>query len=368
MKRRLVLAAALFGLLGNAARAEDIVIGAGFGLSGRLATYGEDAKAGADLAVAALNAKGGVLGRQLRIDYEDTGADRAKSVAVYRRFAAQPNVVTMLSLSSVEFGALDSVAPDVKLPTISVGSATPVTSFSPWSFRVSLIVNKAIGPVLQTLQAKHAIKSVGIIYDNADPSSIGQMNSVKAEAPKLGLALKGVESFSTGDQDFSAQLTDLLSDPPDLLYVGATTNEAGLIISQARALGLKSLMIGGAGFNDPRIASLPGKAAEGVMTFFPFDIQDNRPLVEAFVTQYKAKHAGAPPPSLAALGYDSVLLLADAVRRAGSTDRDAIRKALGETSGLPGVDGTFTYKGSGDNIEQHPFVFELVGGQFRRIS
>ena len=364
---RTILAATLMLLAAEQARAEDIVIGAGFGLSGRFATYGEDAKAGADLAVAELNAKGGVLGRPLRIDYEDTGADRAKSVAVYRRFAAQPGVVASLSLSSVEFGAIDSVASDVKLPTISVGSATPVANFSPWSFRVSLIVSKAIGPVLTTLQSKHAIKSVGIIYDSADTSSVGQANAVKAEAPKLGLKLKAVEVFSNGEQDFSAQLTNLLSDPPDLLYVGATTNEAGLIISQARALGLKSLMIGGVGFNDPRIASLPGKAAEGVMTYFSFDVGDDRPLVQGFVTQYKAKHSGATPPSLAALGYDAILLLSDAIKRAGGTDRDAVRKALGETAGLRSVDGIFTYKGSGDNTEQRPFVFELVGGQFRRI-
>lgn len=365
---RMIVAAALMLLATGQARAEDIVIGAGFGLSGRFASYGEDAKAGADLAVAELNAKGGLLGRPVRITYEDTGADRAKSVAVYRRFAAQPEVIADLSLSSVEFGAIDSVAPDVKLPTISVGSATPVASFSPWSFRVSLIVNRAIGPVLQTLQAKHAIKTVGIIYDSADTSSVGQMNAVKAEVPKLGLALKGVEAFSNGDQDFSAQLTDLLSGPPDLLYVAATTNEAGLIISQARAFGLTSLIIGGAGFNDPRIASLPGKAAEGVMTFFPFDIGDTRPAVQDFVARYKASHAGTTPPSLAALGYDAVMLLADATKRAGTTNRDAVRKALGETKDLPGVDGSFTYHGSGDNTEQHPFVFELRNGQFRRVS
>ena len=365
---RTFFAAVLMLVATGYARADDIVIGAGFGLSGRFATYGEDARAGVDLAVAELNAHGGVLGRPLRVAYEDTGADRAKSVAVYRRFAAQPDVVAFLSLSSVEFGALDSVAPDVKLPTISVGSATPVASFSPWSFRVSLIVDKAIGPVLQTLQARHAIKSVGIVYDSADTSSVGQMQAVKAEAPRLGLALKGLEAFSNGDQDFSAQLTDLLSDPPDLLYVAATTNEAGLIISQARAFGLKSLMIGGAGLNDPRIASLPGKAAEGVMTFFPFDIGDSRPLVQDFVARYKDGHAGAPPPSLAALGYDAVLLLADALKRAGGTDRDAVRRALGETTGLAGVDGIFTYKGSGDNTEQHPFVFELVNGRFQRLQ
>ncbi len=274
----------------------------------------------------------------------------------------------MLSLSSIEFAAQDPAANDAKLPLISVGSATPMEKFSPWSFRISLIVNKAIGPVLETLKTRRGIKSVGIIYDAADNSSIGQMESVKAAAPGLGLALKDIESFNSGDQDFSLALTRFLANPPDVLYVGATTNEATLIIGQARALGLNSLLIGGAGFNDPRIAQLPGKVADGIMTFFPFDVTSDQPVVRAFTERYKANNKGVAPPSLAALGYDSILLTADAIKRAGSTDRDAVRKALGETSGLAGVDGVFTYKGPGDNTEQRPFLFELVDGHFTRLQ
>ena len=367
LRRSILIATLALGAVGARAQAQDIVIGAGLALSGRLAAYGEDAKAGADLAAAAVNAKGGVLGRKLRVEYEDTAADRAKAVAVYRRFAAQPDVVAMLSTSSIEFAALDPITVDTKLPLISVGSATPISQFSPWSFRISLIVNKAIGPVLETLKAKRNVRSVGILYDAADNSAIGQMQSVKAAAPKLGLTLKDIESFNSGDQDFSLALTRFLTDPPDLLYVGATTNEATQIISQARALGLKSLLIGGAGFNDPRIASLPGAAANGVMTFFPFDVTSDAPVVKDFLAQYRAKH-NAAPPSLAALGYDSVLLIADALRRAGSADRDALRKALGETTGFQGVNGSFTYKGSGDNLNQKPFLFELAGGHFTRVQ
>lgn len=371
MKRRWIVFALLAAAAGTAktgaAWAQDVVIGAGFALSGRLAAYGEDGRAGADLAVAAVNAKGGVLGRKVRVDYEDTAADRAKAVAVYRRFAAQPNVVAMLSLSSIEFAAQDPVANDAKLPLVSIGSATPFPKFSPWSFRISLIVNKAVGPVFETLKVRRGVKSVGIIYDAADNSSIGQMESVKAAAPGLGLKLKDVESFNSGDQDFSLALTRFVADPPDALYVGATTNEASLIISQARALGYTGILIGGAGFNDPRIATLPGKDADGVMTFFPFDVTSEVPIVRDFTAAYKAAHKGAAPPSLAALGYDAVLLVTDAVRRAGSIDRDAVRQALGSTTGFAGVDGTFTYKGPGDNTEQRPYLFELKGGHFARM-
>ena len=194
------------------------------------------------------------------------------------------------------------------------------------------------------------------------------MESVKAAAPALGLEMKDIETFNTGDQDFSLALTRILANPPDVLYVGATTNEAMLIIGQARELGLKSIMLGGAGFNDPRIAKLPGKAAEGIMTFFAFDPTSDRPLVRSFTERYMAAHAGGKPPSLAALGYDGVLLIADAIRRAGSTDRDAVRRAMGETANLEGIDGTFTYKGAGDNQVQKPLLFELRNGAFARLD
>ncbi|MGI4796275.1 MAG: ABC transporter substrate-binding protein, partial [Janthinobacterium lividum] len=320
------------------ARAEDIVLGAGFGLSGQFASYGEDAKAGVDLALMRINAAGGVLGRPLRVVYEDTGADRGRSVAIYRRFASQPQVVALLSLSSVEFSALDAVAPDVRLPIISVGSSAPVARFSPWSFRVSLVINKAIGPVLDQIKTRFGVKTVGIIVDADDSSSVAQAQAVKAAVPAEGLRLAGIENFNTGDQDFATQLTNFVADPPDLIFVGGTTNEASLIISQARAMGLKSLLFGGVGFNDPRISRLAGDT-KGVLTFFSFDLTDERPIVRDFVTRYHAQHDGAPPTSLVALGYDATALLADAITRAGSTDRDAVRIALGHTKGLAGVNG-----------------------------
>ncbi|MBI3992759.1 MAG: ABC transporter substrate-binding protein [Candidatus Lambdaproteobacteria bacterium] len=366
-----VIAAVLFSavmLAGSwAAAADDIVIGAGFLLSGRFASYGEDAKAGVDLGVKEINVGGGVLGRKLAVDYEDTKADRAVAVANYRKWAARPEVVAMFSISTIEFLALDPVGPEVKLPFISIGSAGPVESFKPWSFRVQLIVSKAMGPVLNELKGLYGIKSVGVIFDTNNNYTVGEMETVKKATPTVGLALKDIEPFSSGDQDFSLQITRLKQNEPDLLYVAATTDEATLIISQARALGLKSRMIGGAGLNDPRIASLPGKAADGVMTFFPFDATDPRPRVQKFINAYKDAFR-KDPPAYAALGYDAIRLLADAIARAGSLDRTKVRDALGSTRDFEGANGLFSYAGAGDNLHQKPNIFAMADGKFKRIS
>ena len=352
---------------GTGARAQDIPIAAGFVLSGPVAAYGEDAKIGADIAVAEINAKGGVLGRKLKVEYEDTGADRAKAVAIYRKFGARAEVPAFLSISTIELVALDPVANEVRLPLMSVGSAAPMAKFSPYTFRIQLIVNKALPAVFTLLKEQKGAKSIAVIYDTVNNYNVGEMESVKAGVAPAGLELKTVESFSTGDQNFSLQLTRIAQTNPDLLYVAATTNEAALIISQARGLGIKAQILGGAGLNDNRIFALPGKAAHGIMTFFPFDAKDQRPIVQTFVKLYAEKYKKELPPAYVALGYDGIHLIADAIRRAGSTDREAVRKALGETS-FEGANGKFRYDGSGDNLEQRPHIFAYGDNGYERIS
>jgi branched-chain amino acid transport system substrate-binding protein len=337
-----------------ATAADDIVLGGGLTLSGAAAAYGEDGRVGADIAVAELNAKGGVLGRKLRVDYDDTGMERARAVAIYRKYAARPDVVGMLSISSVELVALDPLSNEVKLPVISIGSAATFARFSPYTFRLQVIVGKAMPTVLSQVKAAKGLKSVSVLYDVKNNFTVSEMEAVKAAAPGAGLELKGIESFTTGDQDFALQLTRIAEQNPDLFYLAATTDEAALAISQARAIGIKAQILGGAGLNDPRIGSLAKEGAYGTITFAPFSPKDDRPMVKAFVATYQAKFNKAEPPAYAALGYDSVMLVADAIRRAGSTDREAVRAALGSTKNLEGLNGAYTYDGSGDNVRQEP--------------
>jgi branched-chain amino acid transport system substrate-binding protein len=334
--------------------ADDIVIGGGLTLSGAAAAYGEDGRTGADIAVADINAKGGIFGRKLRVDYDDTGMERARAVAIYRKYAARPDIVAMLSISSVELVALDPLANEVKLPILSIGSAATFAKFSPYTFRLQVIVGKAMPTVLTQVKAAKGLKTVSILYDVKNNFTVSEMEAVKAAAPAVGLKLLGIESFTTGDQDFALQLTRIAEQNPDLFYLAATTDEAALAISQARELGIKAQILGGAGLNDPRIGSLAKAGAYGTITFAPFSPKDDRPMVKAFVAEYQAKFAKAEPPAYVALGYDAVMLLADAIRRAGITDREAVRNALGTTKALEGLNGLYSYDVSGDNVRQEP--------------
>ena len=350
------------------AAAADVVIGAGFSLSGPLAAYGEDGRAGADIAAAEINSEGGVLGRKLRIDYEDTGADRAKAVAIYRKFGTLPDVAAMMSISSTEFVALNPVVAEVKLPLVSVGSSAPIATFQPCAFRTTLIVSRALPGVLKQVKALKGAKSIAVIYDTANAYTVGEMESIKVAAREADLDLKGIESFTTRDQNFMLQLSRLQEAKPDILYVAATTDEAALIISQTKGIGLDATLIGGAGMNDPRIAELPGAGAYGAITYFSFDASDPRELVQNFVKAYRERNGGRTPPAYAALGYDGVRVIADAVRRAGSTDHAAVCTALGETTGFQGVNGSYSYKGAGDNLTQASKLFVFGEDGLKRLQ
>lgn len=340
--------------LSVAAQAQDIVISGALVVSGPFGAYGTDARAGIDLKVDEINAAGGVLGRKIRVIYDDTAGDRAKAVALYRQYAAQADVVFQFSIASFEFVALNPVANQLGMPLLSIGSSIPFKDFSPWSFRVNLILDKAMAPVMRQLKELKQVKTIAVIHDTVNTFTVAEMETVKANAAGAGLQVLGVESFNTGEQNFTLQLTRLAALNPDILWLAATTDEAALIISQARALGIKAPIIGGAGLNDPRIGALPGGAAIGVMTFALFNPADPRPATVEFVRRYREKNNGQNPAAYVALGYDTVGVVADAIRRAGSTDRDAVRKAMGETQAYTGANGPFRYQGSGDNLAQAP--------------
>jgi branched-chain amino acid transport system substrate-binding protein len=133
-------------------------------------------------------------------------------------------------------------------------------------------------------------------------------------------------------------------------------------------MGFDVPILGGAPLNDPKIGALAGKAAYGVMTFASFSPKEDRPAVKQFIALYKAKTGQENPPIYVALGYDTAGLLAQAVARAGSTDREAIRQALGSTRDYQGVTGNFTYDGSGDNLNQVPRILVFGSDGFTPLT
>jgi branched-chain amino acid transport system substrate-binding protein len=362
-----LLLLALFAA-GAPARADDVLIGAAIPFSGANATYGDDVKLGLDLGLADINAHGGLLGRPMRIAYEDSQSDRAKAAALFRKFADTPEVVAIFSYSTDEFVAVDPLATSLQVPDISLGSAGAVAKIGPYSFRVMTIVDKVMDNVLKQLQTLKHVKTLAVIYEASNNYTVTELAAVQRAAKPLGIDVVAVESFTRGDQNFTLQLTRIQQAAPDLLVVSAATNEAVPIIVQARSMGINATIFGGTSMNDPRIGQLAGPPAIGIITYFPFDARDSRPIVREFLAQLKAKNGETAPSGHTATAYDAVHLLADAIRRAGSTDRAAIRNALGATKGFEGVNGPYSYDGSGDNLTQNPHLFAWTANGYQRIE
>ncbi len=346
-----ILAALVAVLAPSPAAAQDdktIRIGTTFLLTGKWAVYGLDNKAGMEIALDETN-KDGVLGKKLQILWEDTAGDKTVSVALLRKFAGDTGIPLIIQVSTAELGAQAPLAKSIGIPVISTGSVGAGVPLNEWTFRVNLPVTTAVPILIQGVKEKKDVKKFAVIYDMANefPSSEAKVVE-KLIGEDKSLQLVAIERFKTGDRDFSAQLTKLRNLPHDALWISGTADEVGLIMRQAREIGIKSLFVGGTALVDPATFNIARGAMAGAILSLQFSPSDPRPIVKRFVAEYDKRHKKSPP-LYAALGYDAVLIVADAIKRAGKVDRAAIREALAATKGLEGLTGRYTYSGQPDN-------------------
>jgi branched-chain amino acid transport system substrate-binding protein len=176
-------------------------------------------------------------------------------------------------------------------------------------------------------------------------------------------AILGTVDFNTGDQDFSAQLTTVISLNPDVIFVPGNYTESALVMKQARELGLTVPVLGGDTWETPEFIDVGKERVEGAVfsTFFATEYAAN-PVAETFLKEYRARY-NKEPASVTALGYDGYLLALDAIKRAGSTDPVKIRDAIAKTSGFVGAAGTVTLDANGDATKS-AFIKTVQNGKF----
>jgi branched-chain amino acid transport system substrate-binding protein len=185
----------------------------------------------------------------------------------------------------------------------------------------------------------------------------------KQRFTELGGTIALEDTYQTGDKDFSAQITKLkaLSTPPDLVYIASGPDDVGTIVKQFRDGGVSQPIMGGDGYDTPLLVQIAGAGAEKVYftTHSLMDAQGGTDAVKKFIAAYKAMFNTDPENAFAGLGYDTVKLVADAIKRAGKADTTAIRDAIQATTGLAGVTGTITFQ-PGSRIPQKGVTIVLV--------
>jgi branched-chain amino acid transport system substrate-binding protein len=342
--------------------AKEIKIGGVGPLTGEAATFGASTKNGYDMAVAEWNAKGGVLGKQVKMTFADDKGDPAEGATVFTKLIEQDKSVAIVGtvMSKVSLAGAP-ICQNAKIPMMATSSTNPkVTLVGDYIFRTCFIdpFQGTVGAVFAFNDLK--AKKAACIFDVGNDYTKGLSEFFKAKFTTLGGEVVGYEGHATGTTDFKAQLTKVLAAKPDVLYVSDYYNDVALIAKQARELGFKGPLLGGDGWDSPKLMEVGGAAVEGCFFTNHYSQDDTAPLVQAFVKSYKAKY-GADPDALAALGYDATNIMLDAIQRAGKTDGASIKDALVKTD-LQTVTGHVKFDGDRNPVKS-AVIIEIKGGK-----
>jgi len=360
---------AAVALGGAAAAQETIKIGEYASLTGKEAAFGQSSHKGTLLAVEEINAAGGVLGRKIELITEDNQSKQGESATIVKKLIFRDKVVGILGeVASMRSLEAAPICQAYKTPMISPSSTNPkVTEIGNYIFRVCFI-----DPFQGTVMAKFAkntlkIHRVAVLTSVSSAYSVGLAKYFKEQFTSDGGEVVIEQKFTEGDKDFNAQLTAIKAAGVEGIFVPGYYTEAALICRQARELDMSVPLFGGDGWEAPELIQIGGTAVEGCYYSTHYSPQVNTPAVRAFVARFGARYDGEVPDAMAALGYDSALVMADAIRRAGSTEGPAIRDALAATRNFQGVTGATTMD-KDRNASKAAVVIMVKDGKFKFVQ
>ena len=265
-----------------------------------------------------INAAGGINGRQVQLIHEDDQGEPGKAATVVTKLINQDQVRALLGeVASTNSLAAAPNAQEAKMPMISPSSTNPkVTQVGDYIFRVCFI-----DPFQGEVMAKFAANSLkakkaAILFDSNSDYSKGLIQFFKASFTKLGGEIVTEKAYAQRDRDFNGQLTAIRDLKPDVIYVPGYYQEVGVIAKQTKQLGIKAPLLGGDGWDSPQLWDLGGDSLNGSFISNHYSVDDPTPAIQNFVKRFKANYNGMAPDALAALGYDAMMVLADAIKRA----------------------------------------------------
>ena len=335
-----------FGVAGQALAADagPIKIGVYLPLTGQNAFGGQLELEGVRLAQKEMPK---VLDRPVELVVVDNKSDKVESANAVKRLIERDKVVSLIGTygSSLAMAGAE-VAEKAAVPGVGTSCTNPlVTQGKKYYFRACFI-----DPYQGAAAATYAYETLGlrkaaVLMDMTSDYAVGLSSFFTRDFKKLGGEIVATLKYSTGDQDFTAQLTELIAKKPDVVFMPAYFAEGAIIMKQARELGAKFRLMGGDAMDNPDTLKLGGKAAEGFMhTTVPYDpaMPNMSPVAKRFTEAWKAAYPDKETNVNGALGYNTYFLILDAIKRANSADPKAIAKALAETKDLPTALGLLT--------------------------
>ncbi|MED3689568.1 ABC transporter substrate-binding protein [Peribacillus butanolivorans] len=327
---------------------ETIKIGVNLELSGGVASYGQSIAEGLELATAEIN-KEGIDGKKIKLIKVDNKSEASEATSGAIKLTSQDQVTAIVgAATSTNTIAQVQIAQDNKVPIISPSGTSPEITYKDDKLNDYIFRTSFIDPFQGTVAANFATsevkaKSAAIYIDSASDYSKGLAAAFKEQFIANGGKIVAEEAYIAKDTDFRSTLTRLKSAKPDFIFLPGYYEEAGLIVKQARETGLDVPFMGGDGWDSPKLIEIAGaKALNNTFITNHYSSGDPDEKIQNFVSAFKAKYKDKSPDAFNALGYDTGYYLADAIKRAGSTDSEKIKDALEKTKDLELVTGTFT--------------------------
>ena len=370
---------ALLGAAGFVAQASaaDIKLGAAEALSGPAGQYGQSIRNGFDLAVAEINAAGGVKGNKIVLQIEDEQGKKEQAIDVFKKLIFQDKVLMVFGPTlSNSAQAADPIAQAAKVVAFGTSNtAEGITSIGDYIFRNS-VTEADVLPETLRIAAKHAnVKKVAVFYGNDDVFTKSGYDAFKKALETLNIPVTTTETFAKGDVDFKAQLTKIKASNPDAIVLSALIAEGAPIMVQARQLGIELPVIGGNGMNSVKIFDLAKDKSDNLWVGSPWALGSQTKENQHFVVSYAQKYKSAPD-QFGAQAYDAMNIVAQALARIKITgnleaDRKALRDAL-PTVTWTGATGAFKFrqamdksgKPAGHDAQQAAIVSVTKAGKY----
>lgn len=334
---------------GGGGGGDEIVVGAVYSITGSQASIDVPAYNGFKLAAKEINDAGGINGKQVRVAFSDAASDTTTLTNVVSQLIENDGAVALGGTNDSTLAlAAGPIAQAAGIPFVATGATLPTLPEQVGDF----MFMACYGDDLQAEAiADYSMDELGgqtawALVDKAYDFTTALNKFFQARFIANGGEIVLEDSYKSGDTDYSAQIARLQALPtqPDVLFVAAIPNEAGIITQQIRAAGFTQPIVSGDGYDTPLVAEVAGDNSKDVYFSTHVSLESQDEVVQNFVKAYTEEYGTPPENAFAALGYDTMNLIADALKRAtDDTDPSSIRDALASTQDFVAVTGTISY-------------------------
>jgi branched-chain amino acid transport system substrate-binding protein len=369
MKKILALVAALVVAAACTKKSSnEIVIGHFGSMTGSEATFGQSTDEGIRLAIDEVNAAGGIKGKKIKLVTMDNQGKAEEAASVVTRLIEQEKVVALLGeVASSRSLAAAPIAQSKKVPMLSPSSTNPkVTEVGDFIFRACFI-----DPFQGTVMAKFAsenlkVKKVAILRDVKSDYSVGLADFFTSKFKELGGEIVADLSYQSQDVDFKAQLTQIKSKNPEAIFIPGYYTEVGLIARQTRELGIKVPLMGGDGWDSPKLFEIGKEAINGSYFSNHYSTESTDPNAVEFLNKFKTKY-NKQPDGLSSVAYDATRMLLKAIETSADITPQAIRDQLAAIKEFSGATGKISIDAN-RNAVKSAVVVQVNGPTNKFIS